>query len=147
MKLDTTNILIGAGLFFVGYNLLNQLGAKLIPGSPQIVGHQFNLDRVTLTCQIPIENRTLLPIPFEGFQGFITYGAYQIAPLLISGPVNLVPNQITLVNFTINIYYAHLVGEIANIINDGSFLNALYLRGDLFAGGLLLPVNQKMRLV
>lgn len=152
MKLSNTQgLLLGAGAFYLLSQLATKATEQVVPGTPRLLNTDWDFTSLTMDLEMPIDNRTPLPVSFDGLQGIIKYGVYNLAPINVSGPVTIEGNTITPVTFQVSIVYANLAQELLSLISNtssqGLVLDSLVLSGTLYAAGLQIPVNQKISLV
>lgn len=148
MKLKTLEIL---GLGALGYFLFTKLGSYL--GSQVTVGTiKFQITNTTpagttVRLFIPVKNAANIAYPLERFQGFLFYGAYQLGLINVAGPITIPANGLTTVTTDVYISFANLSSQLAAMIINGEWLNAIHVKGTLTASGVNIPISQNISLV
>jgi len=118
------------GLIYVGFvYLADYVMQEVTFGVPAVSFGPLTWSGVDVDISIPITNNTAVPIPIDYLKGHIAYGRYAVAPFELQQPTTIAANATTELEFRSRIIAADLAGNLAALITDGNFLQALQVRG------------------
>lgn len=137
---------IGALFYFGAQWLSANVSRRLKVGTPKLDITDSNLLELNAKLTIPLENLTPVAIPINSFSGVVTYGNYILANIAIQN-ITLQGNESVDIPIDIRIVYAYLAQQLIGLISSGNYLNNLYVKGEILSAGLIIPVNQKIRVL
>lgn len=158
MNRTAVNILAGVGVIALVLGGVLLLGKKIAAGigigSPKIKNFTWLKNAqgipigITGKLFLPIKNENAFPIPTPRFDGNILYqGRFPLASVIINNPVTLRAGEETTLIANINIDFEKISSSIVNIYKGGLSLPSFWLRGELKAANVQIPVNQNIQII
>lgn len=138
---------IGAILYFAAKALGAGVSQKLRLGNPglKIMGSTALELRAQLS--LPFENLTPVSIPLDGFDGALVYGSYALASIHLPSSLTLQAHQTVEIPIDLQIVYANLATQLTELIGNSDYLNQLRVIGQIHSSGIIIPVNQKIKVL
>lgn len=141
---------ITAVLGVIGFAAAKLLGAskKLQFGQMKIRDKKFHVSLsklgVTLIIGTTITNNSDTSLPYNGFDGSITYGKIDLASIIDTRSLMIKSKSETDMTFTVFIDFLKLGGQVVTAIKSGDFLNACYVVGNIKSAGVKFAVKSKV---
>lgn len=120
---------VGGVLYLAATYLADYFLREISFGVPTINFGALSWQGVDVEIDLPITNNTSLPIPIDYLNGHIAYGPYVLAPFELPQSVTIAARDTTVLKLRSQINTADLSGNLAALITDGNFLQALQIRG------------------
>jgi len=120
----------------------NALASKVSVGTLRAQNLKFSPTGVFFELIMPINNKTGVAAPVDGFTGSLFYGPYNLAGLAMPQPVTVESGTSTNIPFLVTIPYGDFAANVVDIIQTGNFLNGARVEGILTVGGINVPINQ-----
>lgn len=145
--------LVGAGVAYLGKRVIAGIGI----GTPMLKNFTWLREirngvlvpiGISGKLFIPIVNKNAFAIPTPRFDGNILYqGKFPLANVVIDNPVTLSAGGETTLVANVNIDFEKLSTSLVNIFKGGLSLPSLWLKGELKAAGVQIPVNQNIQII
>ncbi len=134
------------GIGTIAYLLFKRVG-NVINDQISIVSARAREFSITLTelkfiLSLELQNDSLVPIPVDHFYGSIYYGDILISNVQTNNAVTLQPGMATSFDANINTAIPALLTNITDLINSGSFLNSMKIKGTVHSNGIRIPVEK-----
>ena len=104
--------------------------------------------KVIISLRIPIENKSLIPVPITRFEGTILYRNYiPLANVAVDNPVTLQAGATTEMPVRVSIGLGTLADAGITIATDKAWFPSFYLKGKAYSGKLAIPVKQNIQII
>ena len=127
----------------VGYGIAEKISVGQIKF--KVLGTSFSALNARLS--IPFINASNVSLPVDAFKGQILYGQYQLANINLTNAIILNAGQTITSEFNLRIEYSNLASQLSQLIQDGSYLNNLRIKGHVVSKGIVIPVDQNIQLI
>lgn len=124
--------LVGNHLFNSVYNRIKFGGTRIKLGALEPAG-------VNVKVLQPIENQNPVGFHLDAIRANILYGENALAEVFLPAPVDIPPEQTTVLEFNTFLNFGDLAGSIYSLINSGQFLQALRIKGYAASRGIVIP--------
>lgn len=133
------------GIAFLAYLLFSGVASaaysNLSFSRPRIRFGSISLSGVDATVSVQITNNNPAGLPLDNLLANIVYGPYILTTLTLQEPITIAANTTTELQFQTRLDFAQLGGNIAALITDGNFLQALRLTGTAYSNGIAFPFD------
>lgn len=144
-------ILIGIGVYF----LLERLAYKAVdivsqnitvsPAGIQIRWAGWSEANIFLAnIDFNIENKNAYGASVEGFAGNLYYGQYDLGEIILPQPATIIANGTSKIRIVARISLDKLPLEIAELIQNADYLNALRVKGILYTSIVNIPIDRNI---
>ena len=96
------------------------------------------------SIQITVDNGNPAGVTVNGFQGGLYYGIYHLGNVSLPQIVTISPNNISSFEVVARVTLDRLPLEIAQLIQNQDYLEALRLKGTLFTSLVNVPIDQNI---
>lgn len=140
-----------AGIILGGIFLFGRLGGYLANNVTigQIKMKLLNTTPAGTTIRlfIPVQNSANIAYPFDGFQGNLFYGTYNLGGLIIPGPKVIPAKGTTTIQTDVDVLFSNLATQMVAMIVNGEWLSSISVKGTLSTSGVKIPISQPITLL
>ncbi|MEM1326145.1 MAG: LEA type 2 family protein [Bacteroidota bacterium] len=127
------------GAYFIIRQLTNNVLNKISYGSPKFSLHNISLTRLTGTLVLPVISKNPVPLPLDGFSGYLFQGNTQIAQLQINQPITIRAKDTTVVSISVDAQIVNVASSIIDVIANG--YSGFKLKGVFRSAKVNIPVD------